>query len=141
MLLPDVTKIMCCSPVVTKIMLCSPLVTAPKVSLVDGPNPGEGRVQIEYDGVNGTVCDDNWSRYDARALCRQLGYKDGDAKLDSYYGPGTGPIYMGNMRCRSYKSVDEGIFSCPSSGWNATSYRCKDHSNDAGALCYSSGTF
>lgn len=115
--------------------------TAPKVSLVDGPSPAEGRVQVEYDGVIGSVCDNSWSRYDARALCQQLGYKDGIAKDNSYYGPGTGPVYLDDMRCRSYRSGDDSIFTCPSSGWNDTSYRCRDHSNDAGAVCYASGMF
>ena len=45
------------------------------VRLVGGINELEGRVEICYNKIWGTVCHNSWSTYDANVVCKELGYQ------------------------------------------------------------------
>ena len=45
-----------------------------EVRLAGGMNGSEGRVEICYNGVWGSVCANGWDQVDANLVCAQLGY-------------------------------------------------------------------
>ena len=44
------------------------------IRLTGSASPFEGRVELCYNGLWGTVCSNGWGRLDAAVTCRQLGY-------------------------------------------------------------------
>ena len=59
-----------------------------------GATSAEGRVEVNVNGIWGTVCDDQWTINNTRVVCRQLGYYNGTTAPRLYYGPGTGKIII-----------------------------------------------
>ena len=49
--------------------------------LVGGKDSSEGRVEVCYNNVWGSVCNHHWDTDDARVVCRQLGLDTGQDLL------------------------------------------------------------
>ena len=106
------------------------LLTGTEVRLVGGSNNLEGRVEVLYNGVWGTVCDDLWDINDAQVICRQLGFGTAlQATLFASFGQGTGTIWLDNLQCTGSETRIE---NCPNIIWG--SHNCA-HSEDAGVVC------
>ena len=102
-----------------------------KVRIVGGTLHSEGRVEVNYNGEWGTVCDDGWDDTDAGVVCRQLGFgSSGTAIGSASFGQGSGPILLDSVTCSGNEST---LASCGHLGVGIT--RSCSHSKDAGVKC------
>ena len=100
------------------------------VRLANGPTRYEGRVEVYHNGEWGTVCDDGWDLNDAQVVCSELDLgKAVDARHSSYYGQGSGPIWLDDLHC---VGNEQSIGDCTHLGWGR--HYCY-HSEDAGVKC------
>ena len=88
-------------------------------------------MEVYYNGVWGTVCDDGWDDADAGVVCRQLGFgSSGTASGSADFGQGSGSILLNNVLCNGSELT---VVSCGHLGINVT--RSCNHAEDAGVRC------
>ena len=110
------------------------------IRLVGGRNEYEGRIEVQYQGQWGTVCDDGFGMDDARVACRMMGL----GRAISYCGnsrsvcssnnagsfaAGSGQIWLNNLGCDGDESS---LFGCSHDGVGV--HNC-GHSEDVGVVC------
>ena len=112
-------------------MIITLMLSVLPVRLVGGNSYNEGRVEVSYNGVWGTVCDDGWDDTDAGVVCRQLGFgSSGIAIGSAHFGQGSGSIWLDSVTCSGSEST---LARCGHLGIGVT--RSCSHNEDAGVRC------
>ena len=95
----------------------------------------EGRVEVRYHGIWGTICDDDFATPAATVICHSLGFNGpAQPKKNGVFGPGEGPIWLDGLHCSGNES---GIVQCVHAPWG--DHNCQ-HNEDAGVVCSSAET-
>ena len=89
----------------------------------------QGRVEICFNNMYGTICRDMWDELDAQVVCRQLGLSSEGANVFNVSNDGgSGPIFLNNVQCAGNES---NITECK---FDRETHNC-DHNQDAGISC------
>ena len=99
-----------------------------------GTNKLEGRVEILYQGIWGTICDDGWDNIDATVVCRQLGFLNGTATMQAQFNVVTDPVWLSQVDCLGNESK---LTHCIHSG--AGNIGNCSHTQDVGVQCNAHG--
>lgn len=114
--------------------------------LADGTNYGDdnykGRVEVFYNGVWGTICNDIYGVTNvantASVICKQLGYStvvanwghNDNGHIDrTTYGQGTGQIWLDDLNCAGTESL---LTDCSHLAWGT--HNCV-HAEDISIHC------
>ncbi|KAL5013038.1 hypothetical protein ScPMuIL_011589 [Solemya velum] len=112
-------------------VVCSPTLQPSRLRLRGGTSSGDGRLEVFFNNTWGTVCDDNFNLNAAIVVCRQLGMSNSHplVKSSAFYGPGSGTIWVDDLRCTG---TERSIDSCGSQPWGV--HNCH-HNEDVGVIC------
>lgn len=97
--------------------------------LVNGKNSLEGRVEIKYRGIWGTVCDDDFTNREAQVVCNGLGFHGQARVVKQKFGGGIGNIWLDQVNCIGNETSLE---QC--SHWQWGEHNC-GHAEDVGVQC------
>ena len=105
-------------------------VPMPPVRLVNLDSDGCGRLEVFWEDVWGTVCDDQFGDREATVVCRQLLFSyAGTARGGAYRGQGSGPVWLDSVAC---EGSPDSILLCSADPFGVTD--C-GHDEDVAVCC------
>ena len=110
-----------------------PLSETLPVRLVGGSNANEGRVEVFFNNIWGTVCHEWWGAADAKVVCRQLGLPYVGVKPvgGAVFGQGAGKILLSHLGCTG---SEDHLAECRRPYSFGFVPGC-NHGDDAGVVC------
>ncbi|KAM8912003.1 scavenger receptor cysteine-rich domain-containing protein DMBT1-like [Lycaon pictus] len=100
------------------------------VQLVEGSGRCSGHVEVYFEGMWCTVCDDFGDEKEAHVVCRQLGCGTAvSTPGEAHYGQGSGPILLDDVQSSGTELY---LGQCSHAGW--FTHNC-GHGEDAGVIC------
>ena len=98
--------------------------------LMDGSAQNEGRVEVNYKGAFGSVCEDNFGTPEAATVCHQLGFA-GVSRVATccQFGQTSGETWLDNVDCRT---GEVWLANCTHRGWGVEDCH---HGQDVGVEC------
>ncbi|KAH3837828.1 hypothetical protein DPMN_111229 [Dreissena polymorpha] len=113
--------------------ILSPPLNVTHVRLADGFNSNAGRLEIAVKNAYGTVCAKDFSFVDGDIACKSINmsYRVAAVYNVSYFGPGSGQIYIDQLDCTSSRNHIKDCY------YRKTGI-C-DHSNDVSLVCSECG--
>ncbi|XP_078060508.1 scavenger receptor cysteine-rich domain-containing protein DMBT1-like [Mustelus asterias] len=101
-----------------------------QIRLTGGGSSCSGRVEIYYNGVWGSVCDDAWDLANAHVVCKQLGCGNVlEMTVPVSCQPHYGPVWLDELNCSGNESY---LWECPSAPWG--NHDCS-HKEDVKIMC------
>ncbi|KAH8380510.1 hypothetical protein KR009_011156, partial [Drosophila setifemur] len=109
---------------------CEAVCKAPiQYRLEGGRSSNEGRLEVKYHGVWGSVCDDDFNLKNAQVACHSMGFY-GPAKIEkNIFGIANGPIWLDQVMCFGNETA---LDKC--NHWNWGEHNC-NHTEDVALHC------
>ena len=102
-----------------------------QLRLGSGSNERQGRLEILYYGIWGTICDEGFTFNSANVACRRLGFPGALSIRRDFPYSASAPFWLSHVRCIGN---EDGLEQCRHLGFGDYGVFC-DEWDDIGVVC------